>query len=184
MRHALPAQASQGCCPGRAARATSPQNSERHRLVTGNSVGCRPSRAFARAGAPRRVPGISADKPSKDTLHRRPIRETGQKPTALQSSAEALRRKQDSRRQIAASMSHACGRTCPKGPEKRSWEGRPRRRKCTERNCGTREAPQKRRRECMDWLHYVEHFYEGRESRFADASRGPCRRRAARTTTP
>lgn len=40
-----------------------------------------------------------------------------QKPTALQSSAEALRRKQDSRRQIAASMSHARGRTCPKGPE-------------------------------------------------------------------
>ena len=71
-----------------------------------------------------------------------------------------------------------------KRPLKRSWEGRLRRRKCTERNCGTRGAPQKRRRGCMDWLHYVEHFYEGRGSGFANASRGPCRRRAARTTTP
>ena len=71
-----------------------------------------------------------------------------------------------------------------KRPRKRPWDGRLRRRKYTERNCGTRGAPQKRRLGCMDWLHYVGHFYEGRGSGFANASRGPRRRRAAHTTTP
>lgn len=45
----MPAQAPWGCCPGRAL------------------AGLRES------GAPRRVPGISAGKPSKEALHRRPI---------------------------------------------------------------------------------------------------------------
>lgn len=65
----------------------------------------------------RRVPGISADKPSKEALHRRPIGKPRKKPAALQGAAEALRKKQNPRRQIAASMPHASGRTCPKGPE-------------------------------------------------------------------
>lgn len=116
----MPAQAPRGCCPGRAARAaraTSPQNSGRHRLVAGNSVGMPALAGLRESGAARRVPGVSADKPSKEALHRRPIGEPRQKPTALQGSAEALRRKQDSRRQIAASVPHTRGRACPKGPE-------------------------------------------------------------------
>ena len=69
----MPAQAPRGCCPGRAARATSPQNSGRHRLVAGNSVGMPALAGLRESGAPRRLPGISADKPSKEALHRRPI---------------------------------------------------------------------------------------------------------------
>lgn len=59
--------------PLRAARATSPQNSGRHRLVAGNSVGMPALAGLRESGAPRRVPGISAGKPSKEALPRRPI---------------------------------------------------------------------------------------------------------------
>lgn len=62
--------------PLRAARATSPQNSGRHRLVAGNSVGMPALAGLRESGAPHRLPGISADKPSKEALHRRPIGET------------------------------------------------------------------------------------------------------------
>ena len=44
-------------------------------------------------------------------------RNPSKSPAALQGPTNSLRRKQDSRRQIAASMSHAHGRTCPKGHE-------------------------------------------------------------------
>ena len=69
--------------PLRAARATSPQNSGRHRLSAGNSVGMPALAGLRESGAPRRVPGISADKPSKEALHRRPIREPRQKPYSV-----------------------------------------------------------------------------------------------------
>ena len=97
--------------PLRAARATSPQNSGRHRLVAGNSVGMPALASLRESGAARRVPGISADKPSKEALHRRPIGEPRQKPAALQGSAEAFAETENSRRQIAASMPHASGPT-------------------------------------------------------------------------
>ena len=74
-----PAQAPRGCCPGRAAtrrtrdiptefRATS----DRRRQFGGDAGPRGPSRI--RRSAP--PPGISADKPSKEALHRRPIGET------------------------------------------------------------------------------------------------------------
>ena len=141
--------------PLRAARATSPQNPERHRIVAGNSVGMPALAGLRESGAPRRVPGISADKPSKEALHRRPIGEPRQKPAAPQGPAEAFARTEDSRRQIAASMPHASGPTdrrprphLSKRPRKRPWDGQLRRRKCTKRNCGAGEAPQERRRGC------------------------------------
>ena len=62
--------------PLRTARATSPQNSGRHQLVAGNSVGMPALAGLRESGAPHRLPGISADKPSKEALHRRPIGET------------------------------------------------------------------------------------------------------------
>lgn len=62
--------------PLRAARATSPQNSGRHRLVAGNSVGMPALAGLRESGAPHRLPGASADKPSKEALHRRLIGET------------------------------------------------------------------------------------------------------------
>ena len=117
MRHALPAQASRGCCPGRAARATSPQNSGRHRLVTDNSVGMSALAGLREDWHPTPRPRHIGRQAEQGCLASAADRGARQKPTALQSSAEALRRKQDSRRQIAASMSHARGRTCPKGPE-------------------------------------------------------------------
>lgn len=69
--------------PLRAARATSPQNSGRHRIVAGNSAGMPALASLRESGAPRRVPGISADKPGKEALHRRPIREPRQKPYSV-----------------------------------------------------------------------------------------------------
>ena len=75
----MAAQAPRGCCPGRAAaRRTrdTPQNSGRHRLVAGNSVGMLALAGLRESGAPHRLLGISADKPSKEALHRRPIGET------------------------------------------------------------------------------------------------------------
>ena len=79
--------------------------------------GCRPSRAFAN-------PALrTASRAYRPTSRARGLASAadrwnpGKIPAALQSPAEALRRKQDSRRQIAASMPHARDRTCPKGPE-------------------------------------------------------------------
>ena len=66
--------------PLRAARATSPQNSRRHRIVAGNSVGMPALAGLRESGAPHRLPGISADKPSKEALHRRPIGKPRQRP--------------------------------------------------------------------------------------------------------
>lgn len=100
------------------------------------------------SGAARRVPGVSADKPSKGALHRRPIGEPRQNPAALQGPAEAFAGTEDSRRQIAASMPHASGPTdrrprprLSKRPRKRPWGGQLRRRKYRERNA----APGRRR---------------------------------------
>ena len=150
----MPAQAPRGCCPGRAARATSPQNSGRHRLVAGNSVGMLALAGLRESGAPRRLPGISADKPSKRPCIGGRSGKPRQKPTASQGSAEAFARTEDSRRQIAASMPHASGpidrRPRPhssKRPRKRPWDGQLRRRKCTKRNAAPK-APQERRRGC------------------------------------
>ena len=67
----------------RAARATSPQNSGRYRLSAGNSVGMPALAGLRESGAPRRFPGISADKPSKEALHRRPIGELRQRPRSV-----------------------------------------------------------------------------------------------------
>ena len=64
--------------PPRAARATFSQNSGRHRPTTGNSVGMPALAGLRESGAPHRVPSISADKPSKEALHRRPIGEPRQ----------------------------------------------------------------------------------------------------------
>ena len=154
----MPAQSAAGAvardAPLRAARATSPQNSGRHRLVSGNSAGMPALAGLRESGAPHRLPDISADKPSKEALHRRPIGKPRQKPTASQGSAEAFARTEDSRRQIAASMPHASGpidcRPRPhlsKRPRKRPWDGQLRQRKCTKRNAAPK-APQERRRGC------------------------------------
>ena len=104
--------------------------------------GCCPGRAAAR-----RVPGISAGKPSKEALHRRSIGKPRQKPAALLGPAEALARAKDSRRQIAASMPHARGRTCPKGPENDLGRADAPT-QVHGAQCGTGEAPQERRRGC------------------------------------
>ena len=140
--------------PLRAARATSPQNSGRHRLVAGNSVGMPALAGPRESGAARRLPGISADKPSKEACIGGRSRKPRQKPTASQGSAEAFARTEDSRRQIAASMPHASGpidrRPRPhlsKRPRKRPWDGQLRRRKCTKRNAAPK-APRERRRGC------------------------------------
>ena len=92
--------------------------------------GCCPRRAAAR-----RLPGISADKPSKEALHRRPIGGTRAK---APQRCKALRRLRGGSR--AASMPHARGRTCPKGPE----NGLGRAAAPTQAHgaqCGTGEAP-------------------------------------------
>ena len=129
--------------PLRAARATP------HRIPgdIGSSPairwGCRPSRAFAnpalRTASWAYRPTSRARRPCIGGRSGKPR----QKLAALQGSAEAFARTEDSRRQIAASMPHASGptdrrpRPClSKRPRKRPWDGQLRRRKCTERNCG------------------------------------------------
>lgn len=116
--------------------------------------GCRPSRAFAN-------PELrAASRACRQTSRaRRPCiggrsGKPGQKPAALQGSAEAFARTEDSRRQIAASMPHASGPTdrrprphLSKMPRKRPWDGKLRRRKCKKRNAAP-QAPQERRRGC------------------------------------
>lgn len=109
----------------RAARATSPQNSGRHRLVAGNSVGMPALAGLRESGAARRLQGISADKPSKEALHRRPIGRTQAKaPQRCKAPQKLLRerrtrvgRSQRACRTPSAPPIAARGRTCPKGPE-------------------------------------------------------------------
>ena len=120
----MPAQAPRGCCPGRTAARRTA------------------SRAYRQTSRARRpCIGGRSGKP-------------GQKPAALQGSAEAFARTEDSRRQIAASMPHASGPTdrrprphLSKMPRKRPWDGKLRRRKCKKRNAAP-QAPQERRRGC------------------------------------
>lgn len=147
----MPAQAPRGCYPGRAAarrtrdiptefRATSARRRQIRR-------GCRPSRAFAnpalRAASRAYRPASRARRPCIGGRSGKPR----QKPAALQGPAEALRRMQDSHRQIAASAPHACGRACPKGPENGLRAGAAPT-QVHGAQCGTEEAPQERRRGC------------------------------------
>ena len=111
--------------PLRAARAASPQNSGRHRLSAGNSVGMPRVRAFAnpapRAASRAYRPASRARRPCIGADRGNP----GKGPAALQGPTEALRREQDSRvgrlrracRTPAALPIAARGRACPKGPE-------------------------------------------------------------------
>lgn len=146
----MPAQAPRGCCPGRAARATSPQNSGRHRLVACNSVGMPALAGLRESGALRRFPGVSAGKPSKEALHQRSIGGTQAKAPQRCKAPQKLLREQRTRagrsrracRTPAALPIAARGRTCPKGPENGLGAG-----SCAERNAAP-EAPQERRRGC------------------------------------
>lgn len=125
--------------PGRpwgAFHASSPWNPT-GRMPAQAPRGCCPRRAAAR-----RLPGISADKPSEEALHRRPIGGTRAK---APQRCKALRRLRGGSR--TASIPHARGRTCPKGPE----DGLGRAAAPTQvhgAQCGTGEAPQERRRGC------------------------------------
>lgn len=141
--------------PLRAARATSPQNSGRHRLVAGNSAGMPALAGLRESGAARRVPGISADKPSKEALHRRPIGETQAKaPQRCKTPRKLLRERRTrvgrSRRACrtpAALPIAARGRACPKGPENGLRAG-----SCADasapRAIAAPDAPQERRQGC------------------------------------
>ena len=146
----MPAQAPRGCCPGRAARATSPQNSGRHRLVAGNSVGMPALAGLRESGAPRRLSGISADKPSKEALHRRPIEGTQAKAPQklLREQRTRAGRSRRACRTPAALPIAARGRPCPKGPENGLGTG-----SCADASAPSAiaapEAPQERRRGCM-----------------------------------
>ena len=109
--------------------------------------GCCPGRAAAR-----RVPGISAGKPSKEALHRGRSGEPRQRPRSVARPNGGFAEGAGlARRQIAASMPHAGGPTdrrprprLSKRPRKRPWGGQLRRRKRTERNAAP-DAPQERR---------------------------------------
>lgn len=141
--------------PLRAARAASPQNSGRHRLVAGNSVGMPALAGLRESGAPHRLPGISADKPSKEALHRRPI---GGNPGKSPQRRKALRRLLREQRTRAGRSRRACrtpaalpiaarGRACPKGPESGLGTG-----SCADASARSAiavpQAPQERRRGC------------------------------------
>lgn len=140
--------------PLRAARATSPQNSARHRIVAGNSVGMPALASLRESGTPRRIPGISASKPSKEALHRRPIGGT---------QAKAPRRLCEGNRTHIGRSPRACrtpaAALAQKAP-KRPWDGQLRRRKCTKRNAA------------------------GRPTRQACSSASACLPRTARSPTP
>ena len=133
--------------PLRAARTTSPQNSGRHRLVAGNSVVIPALAGLRESGAPHRLPGISAGKPSKKALHRQPIGET----QAKARSVARLRRSfcQNGGLASANRDEHAARQRqhLSKRARKRPWDGQLRRRKCTKSNAAP-EAPQERRRGC------------------------------------
>lgn len=141
--------------PLRAARATSPQNSGRHRPVAGNSVGMPALAGLRESGAPRRIPGISAGKPSKEALHRRPIGETQAKALRRCKVPRKLLREQKTRvgrsrracRTPAVLSIAARGRTCPKGHENGLGTGAAPT-QVHGAQCGTEEAPQERRRGC------------------------------------
>lgn len=100
----------------------------------------------------RRVPGISAGKPSKEALHRGRSGEPRQRPRSVARPNGGFAEGAGlARRQIAASMPHAGGPTdrrprprLSKRPRKRPWDGQLRRRKCTKRNAAPK-APQERR---------------------------------------
>lgn len=141
--------------PLRAARATSPQNSGRHRPVAGNSAGMPALAGLRESGAPRRLPGISADKPSKEALHRRPIGGTQAKALQRRKAPRKLLREQRTRagrsrracRTPAALSIAARDRACPKGPENGLGTGAAPT-QVHGAQCGTEEAPQERRRGC------------------------------------
>ncbi len=141
--------------PRRAARATSPQNPERHRIVAGNSVGMPALAGLRESGAPRRVPGISADKPSKEALHRRPIGETQAKARsaarprrsfcengglASADRGEHAARQRSYRSPPAAALVQKATKTAlGRAAAPTQVQGA---------QCGTGEAPQERRRRC------------------------------------
>lgn len=149
----MPAQAPRGCCPGRAAarrtrniptefRATSAR-----RRQFGGDAGPRGPSRIRRSAPPLGHIGRQAEQGG--------LASAADRGNPGKGPAKAFAGAEDSCRQIAASMPHASGPTdrrprphLSKRPRKRPWGGQLRRRKCTTRNCGTREAPQERRRGC------------------------------------
>ena len=152
---ACPRKAPRGCCPGRAAarRTRGIPTEFRATPALRRQFGGDAARAGLReSGAPRRVPGISAGKPSKEALHRGRSGEPRQRPRSVARPNGGFAEGAGlARRQIAASMPHAGGPTdrrprprLSKRPRKRPWGGQLRRRKRTERNAAP-DAPQERR---------------------------------------
>lgn len=141
-------QAPRGCCPVRAARATSPQNSGQHRSTTGNSVGMPALAGLRESGAPRRVPDISADKPSKEALHRRPIGEPRQNPLQRCKAPQRLcggsRTRVGKSRRACRTPAAALVQKAPKTTLGRAAAPT----QVRGAQCGTGEAPQERRRGC------------------------------------
>lgn len=154
----MPAQAPRGCCPGRAAARRTRDIPTEFRATSARR------RQFGGDGGPRGPSRIRRSAPRLGHIGRQA--EQGGLASAAdrgtQAKARSVARSRggfcESRGLASDKSRRACrtpaappiaarGRTCPKRPRKRPWDGQLRRRKCTERNAAP-EAPQERRRKC------------------------------------